>query len=199
MSSFSTVSIRLGYNFYGQSLVEWKYNAAVLGKNFISIHWINKRKAWLRYKSICPCNIWSVPCLMHRENSKFNLLEDHHIHMAIVPANCTGRLQPLDISINKTAKDFLWRSFQDWYADQVCLQIQRQQHQETKSLQLVDLRMNIVKPLGARWMMSLFEYLSTKPEIIKNGFKECGIGQWLNHLICCIILQNTVMYFYLSR
>ena len=36
-----------------------------------------------------------------------SLLEGHHIiHMAIVPANCTDRLQPLDISINKAAKIF---------------------------------------------------------------------------------------------
>ena len=106
-----------------------------------------------------------------------SLLEDHHIHVDIVPANCTDRLQPLDVSVNKAAKDFLQRKFQDWYANQVCLQIQRQQHQETKSLQPVDLQMNIVKPLGARWIVSLFEYLNTKPEIIKNGFRESGIGQ----------------------
>ena len=35
-----------------------------------------------------------------------SLLEDHHIHMAIVPANCTDRLHPLDISVNKAAKIF---------------------------------------------------------------------------------------------
>ena len=36
-----------------------------------------------------------------------SLLEDHHVHVAIVPANCTDRLQPLDVSVNKAAKDFL--------------------------------------------------------------------------------------------
>ena len=40
-----------------------------------------------------------------------SLLEDHHVHMAIVPTNCTIRLQPLDVSVDKAAKDFLLRKF----------------------------------------------------------------------------------------
>ena len=103
-----------------------------------------------------------------------SLLEDHHVHVAIVPANCTNRLQPLDVSVNKAAKDFLRRKFQNWYADQVSLQIHQRQ-EEDKTLEPVDLRMNIVKPLGAKWIISLFEYLSAKPEIIKNGFRESGL------------------------
>ena len=42
-----------------------------------------------------------------------SLLEDHHVHVAIVPANCTDRLQPLDVSVNKAAKDFIRRKFQN--------------------------------------------------------------------------------------
>ena len=103
-----------------------------------------------------------------------SLLEDHHVHVAIVPANCTDRLQPLDVSVNKATKDFLCRKFQNWYADQVSLQIHQQQ-QEDKTLESVDLRMNIVKPLGAKWIISLFEYLSAKPEIIQNGFRKSGL------------------------
>ena len=35
------------------------------------------------------------------------LLEDHNVHVVKLPANCTDRLQPMDISVNKAAKDFL--------------------------------------------------------------------------------------------
>ena len=35
------------------------------------------------------------------------LLESNCIHFVQVPANCTDRLQPLNISLNKAAKDFL--------------------------------------------------------------------------------------------
>ena len=34
-------------------------------------------------------------------------LKNNCIHYIQVPANCTDRLQPLDVSVNKAAKDFL--------------------------------------------------------------------------------------------
>ena len=40
-----------------------------------------------------------------------SLLKDNGIYILIVPANCTDRLQPLDVSVNKTAKEFLRRQF----------------------------------------------------------------------------------------
>jgi len=35
--------------------------------------------------------------------------------------------------------------------------------------------MSIVKPLGAKWMMSLYDYMKAKPDIIRNGFRHAGI------------------------
>lgn len=102
------------------------------------------------------------------------LLDDKHIRVAIVPANCTDRLQPLDVSVNKAVKDYLRTQFQDWYSDQVCQQLHHQV--DTKiPLEPIDLRMNIVKPLSGKWMKSLYEYIKSKPEIVKNGFRESGI------------------------
>ena len=37
----------------------------------------------------------------------FKLLEDNNIECILVPVNCTDCLQPLDLSVNKPAKDFL--------------------------------------------------------------------------------------------
>ena len=50
------------------------------------------------------------------------LLHEHNFRLVIVPANCTHRLQPLDVSVNKAAKDFLHKEFQDWYAHQLYIQ-----------------------------------------------------------------------------
>ncbi len=46
-------------------------------------------------------------------------LEKYNIQSILVPACCTDRLQPSDISVNKSANVFLRTEFQTWYADQV--------------------------------------------------------------------------------
>jgi len=32
-----------------------------------------------------------------------------------------------------------------------------------------------MKPLKAKWLVELHDYMKGKPDIIKNGFKETGI------------------------
>jgi len=41
----------------------------------------------------------------------FKFLDSKSINMILIPANCTDRLQPLDISVNKAAKEFLRKQF----------------------------------------------------------------------------------------
>ena len=65
-----------------------------------------------------------------------------------IPPNCTDRLQPLDLSINKPLKDFLKRKFQSWYADRIS-----QQLKESKAINPVDLRLSVMKPLSAKWIL----------------------------------------------
>ena len=38
-------------------------------------------------------------------------LDDNNINVILIPANCTDRLQPLDLSVNKSAKDFFNENF----------------------------------------------------------------------------------------
>ena len=49
----------------------------------------------------------------HCQPSIFKLLEDNNIFYVLVPANCTDRLQPLDLSANKPAKDFMNGNFKN--------------------------------------------------------------------------------------
>ena len=39
----------------------------------------------------------------------------------------------------------------------------------------MDLRMSVVKPLSACWMITMFDYLKARPDIIVNGFGNVGI------------------------
>jgi len=95
------------------------------------------------------------------------LLDAENINVILIPANCTNQLQPLDLSVNKAAKEFLHNQFQQWYASQVCLQLEGKAEMEP-----IDLRMSVIKPLGAKWLVNVYDHLKSRPSIIINEFKE---------------------------
>ena len=97
------------------------------------------------------------------------LLEDNHILYVTIPNNCTDKLQPLDLSVNKPAKDFLRAKFQEWYGDQICRQL------DDGIMEEVDLRLSILKPLAAQWMIDFYTHLMSHPSIIISGFCAAGI------------------------
>ena len=43
--------------------------------------------------------------------------QNNGIHNVNVPANCTDKLQPLDISVNKPLKDEMKKLFHTWYVE----------------------------------------------------------------------------------
>lgn len=47
------------------------------------------------------------------------LLEENHISVVLVPSNCTDKLQPLDLLMNKPAKGHLKQKFHKWYDEKV--------------------------------------------------------------------------------
>ena len=117
------------------------------------------------------------PALLLYDNFKgqctenlLKLLDANNISVVLIPPNCTDRLQPLDVSVNKAAKEFLRNSFQKWYASIVCSQLNGETEKKA-----VDLRLSVMKPHGAKWLVELHEYLRSKPDIIINGFRETGI------------------------
>ena len=99
------------------------------------------------------------------------ILEENNIIVVPIPANCTDRLQPMDLSVNKAAKEFMRSRFREWYATQV----QKQLDEGASQISPVDLRMSIMKPLGARWLVSLYDYIKEHNSLILNGFKAAGI------------------------
>ena len=92
------------------------------------------------------------------------VLELSNVVVVDVPANFTGRLQRMDVSVNKPIKDHMRSSFQKWYAYQV--KSQNGNHEP------VDLRLSVLKPLGAKWFIL---HIQANQSIIKNGFLKAGI------------------------
>ena len=50
------------------------------------------------------------------------------------------------------------------------------QQERGQDIQLVDLRLSVVKPIGAQWMIDLYDYLKGNPTIITHGFKHVDIS-----------------------
>ena len=99
-----------------------------------------------------------------------DLLEQNNILVVNIPADCTDRLQPMDLSVNKSVKDFTRSKFTDWYSEQV-----HQQLTNGDEVVPVDLKMSTMKPLGARWLVSLHNYIAENRCIVQNGFKAASI------------------------
>ena len=87
----------------------------------------------------------------------YNLLDNHNIQVVKVPPNRTDRLQLMDLSINKSVKDYSRDKFQKWYSSEV----EKSYHQD-ESTTPADLRMSIMKPLGAVWLVGAYNYIKEK-------------------------------------
>ena len=95
----------------------------------------------------------------------FHLLEQHNIHTCLLPANPTDLLQPLDVAVNKPAKDFLRNKFQVWYSEQISDQLQ-----DGQELSSFELGLPLMKEAIAGWLVEMFYYFQENPQIIVNGF-----------------------------
>jgi len=103
------------------------------------------------------------------------LLEDNYIDIVFVLANCTGELQPMDLSVNKSVKDFLRARFQEWYSTEVFHKYQS----PGSEIQPVKFPMSQMKPLCAQWLREMYDNLLAHPDIITNGFSAAGITEML--------------------
>ena len=79
-------------------------------------------------------------------------LQRNHIHRVLIPENCTDRLQPMNVAVNKPVKNVMKAKFQKWYADQVAKQLKN-----GEGIQPVDMRLSIMKQLSAQWLLTMYD------------------------------------------
>ena len=96
--------------------------------------------------------------------------------MVSVPSNWTNCFQPLDLTVNKSGKDFLRKEAQSWYSQEIVKQMEAGKRSDQIK---VDDRVSVVKPLHAKWIVKHYDYARTKPQLVINGWKESGI---IDHL-----------------
>jgi hypothetical protein len=106
----------------------------------------------------------------HRTDKVKKLLAHHNIIYIFIPANCTGELQPLDVSGNGNFKESLKSSFSEWYSDEVTKQLK-----EGREHSKVGLQLTILKPLHANWLLQAWESLSNHPKHSVTGWRKAGL------------------------
>jgi len=141
----------------------------------IIIPYVEKTRSELKLDSSYPAlvifDVFKGQCT----TAVLQMLKDHHILYVTIPNNCTDRLQPLDMSVNKAVKQFMRSEFQDWYGREICEQLERGVEEE------VDLRLTIMKPLSAQWMVKCYQYLTNHSHLAINGFRAAGIAKACNY------------------
>lgn len=110
-------------------------------------------------------------------SSVSQLLSDNHIQIAVVSANLTDRLQPLDIRVNKSVKELLCKEFSLWHSDQMCRKLKFPAGDSPNLLmtETVDLSLSVLKTLGVKWLVSVYKYFKGNMNNIINGFTKEGI------------------------
>ena len=81
--------------------------------------------------------------------SVLDLLKENNIFYILIPPNTTDKLHPFDLSVNKSAKDFMKSKFQEWCSNMIEKQLEDEVEEE------VDMRLSIMKPLSAKWIIDL--------------------------------------------
>ena len=112
----------------------------------------------------------------HTGNEMESLMLKNNIVSVIVPSNCTDALQPLDLSVNKPLKDNLRSKFQSWYSEKVSKQMDSAKKPEDIQ---VDMKLSVMKPISARWIVSVYDYLRSESGIVCGVFVEAGISEEL--------------------
>ena len=77
-------------------------------------------------------------------------LAENHIKYVKVPANMANLFQPLDLTINRSAKAFMKKNFTEWYTLEVIKQLD-----SGKNAEEIEVKLLPSKPLHASWLIEL--------------------------------------------
>ena len=94
------------------------------------------------------------------------------INCVYVPPNLTHVFQPLNLTINGNAKEFLKNKYSDWYASQITNKMEK--GEDVYEIE-VKKTLTVMKPMHERWIIGLYDYIMNRPGLIMKGFNQAGI------------------------
>ena len=108
----------------------------------------------------------------HQTQDVLQKLKDNNIRYVFVPASCTDRLQPLDLTVNKVYKEKMKAQFEEWYSEKV--EAQLKSGVSIGDVQ-VNLNLSVIKPVHANWLIHAHQSVAKQPALIRLGFIKSGI------------------------
>lgn len=132
-------------------------------KNYITkiiVPYINNTKKELQLPETQPALVIFDEFTGQTTNDILKILDDNNLYYVIIPPNTTDKLQPMDLSVNKSAKEFLRLQLQNWYSKKISERIPVAT--SPSGITPVNLKLSVMKPVEAKWMMKLFDYFKSR-------------------------------------
>ena len=98
-------------------------------------------------------------------------------HPIVIPANCTGVMQPADVFLNKPLKDSFRNQFTRWSTAQYSEQIR--EGAEPAQMKL-DTSIKTLKPLVTEWLYTAWKQLKQEKRMIRTGWDSLGFFKILD-------------------
>jgi len=106
----------------------------------------------------------------HSSPSVISKLKENGITPLFVPACCTDRLQPLDLTVNRSYIELLKQRFHDWYTARLLETMDGDADMFT-----VDLKTSTIKPVHAQWLVSTNQLIGTRRDVIRRLVEKAGL------------------------
>ena len=90
----------------------------------------------------------------------------------------THLLQPLDLTTNASVKKMEKRGFSDYFTSTITETLEKDPQRDVTTIE-VDLKLSTLKPIHAKLLMSIYEFLQGEKgrKIILNGWRAAGITE----------------------
>lgn len=121
----------------------------------------NQKMVWL-------LDCWSV----HKSQAFLTWMKREHPHICVlfVPANCTSKLQPADVILQRPLKCAFSRSFKQWSA--ACIQ---KQLEDDVSIVQLDLSIKTLREELCTWLLQAWKEVGSRKQMIVKGWGKCGL------------------------